>query len=390
MDRLLDDASKPNKPAGSMSYEEADSSRTNAYNKALSLKDEFFHFELYDWYLSRGLTNQLLETRTPYLEGFLAREPTTLEKSDLLWQYYVRTSRYARAASVLASLAETPAFPLSLQKRVEYLSLAVGNAKSQIPSSSRGDAVQFVTDVEEKLEVAQVQVEIFRAIEESEMPQDEKQRWLDKVEDRLFTITELYSEFAEPLELLEVILLIFHVSDHRDPFLVAATWEAILARAQEEQPDHPVDAVAAKVTQLGSRFHTSDVSFPLPDLIALLEKFSYGRQGDARPGWVAHAIHDAGVPFEAIFAVYDELFTAKIPPWHTSAGLTFLASDIVELLSSWLAEASSAPTTVSRAFPATDVESAIGRYLMGLQSASNAGAVVTRLQEMSRAIRRRW
>ncbi|KAK4336201.1 Nucleoporin NUP157 [Rhodotorula toruloides] len=411
MDRLLDDASKPNKPAGSMSYEEADSLRTNAYNKALSVKDEFFHFELYDWYLSRGLTNQLLETRTPYLEGFLAREPTTLEKSDLLWQYYVRTSRYARAASVLASLAETPAFPLSLQKRVEYLSLAVGNAKSQIPSSSRGDAVQFLTDVEEKLEVAQVQIEIFRAIEESKMPQDEKQQWLDKVEDRLFTITELYSEFAEPLELLEVILLIFHVSDHRDPFLVTATWEAILARAQEEQPDHPIDAVAAKVTQLGYRFHTSDVSFPLPDLIALLEKFSYERQGDARPGWVPLAIHDAGVPFEAIFAVYDELFIAKarrhsflslshahllircaaqIPPWHTSAGLTFLASDIVELLSSWLAEASSAPTTVSRAFPATDVESAIGRYLMGLQSASNAGAVVTRLQEMSRAIRRRW
>jgi hypothetical protein len=34
--------------------EEADSLRTNAYNKALSVKDEFFHFELYDWYLSRS------------------------------------------------------------------------------------------------------------------------------------------------------------------------------------------------------------------------------------------------------------------------------------------------------------------------------------------------
>lgn len=43
--------------------EEADSLRTNAYNKALSVKDEFFHFELYDWYLSRSLSNQLLEVR---------------------------------------------------------------------------------------------------------------------------------------------------------------------------------------------------------------------------------------------------------------------------------------------------------------------------------------
>ena len=84
-------------------------------------------------------------------------------------------------------------FPLSLQKRVEYLSLAVGNAKSQqhSSSSSRGDAVQFLTDVEEKLEVAQVQIEIFRAIEEGTLPSDEKQAWLEKVEERLFTITEV-------------------------------------------------------------------------------------------------------------------------------------------------------------------------------------------------------
>ncbi|KAG0656686.1 hypothetical protein C6P46_006988 [Rhodotorula mucilaginosa] len=390
MDHLLDEAAKPNRPAGSMSYEEADSLRTNAYNKALSVKDEFFHFELYDWYLSRGLSNQLLETRTSYLEAFLSREPTTLEKTDLLWQYYVRTGRFAAAASVLAALADTSAFPLALHQRVEYLSLAVGNAKSQVPSTSRGDTVQFLTEVEEKLEVAQVQIEIFRAIEEGNLPQDEKQQWLDKVEDRLFTISELYSDFAEPLELLEVILLIFHVSDHRDPFLVTATWEAILSRAQEENSDHPIDAVSAKVTQLGQRFHASDVAFPLPDIIALLERFSLDHKEEAQPGWVAHAIRDAGVPFEAIFPVFDELFTAKIPPWHTSSGLVFLAADIVELLSTWLAEASSAPSSLTRAFPATEVESAIGRYLMGLQSATNAGTLVTKLQDMQRGIRRKY
>lgn len=108
-----------------------------------------------------------------------------------MWQYYVRTGRFAAAASVLAALADTSAFPLALHQRVEYLSLAVGNAKSQVPSTSRGDTVQFLTEIEEKLEVAQVQIEIFRAIEEGNLPQDEKQQWLDKVEDRLFTISEV-------------------------------------------------------------------------------------------------------------------------------------------------------------------------------------------------------
>ncbi|BGP18726.1 hypothetical protein JCM10213_009205 [Rhodosporidiobolus nylandii] len=390
MDKVLDEAARPG--SRGLSYEEADGLRTNAYNKALAVRDEFFHFELYEWYLSRGMIHQLLETRTPYLEGYLVREPTTLEKTDLLWQFYVRTSRYAAAASVLAALSESSAFPLSLQKRVEYLSLAVGNAKSQIPSTSRGDAVQFLTDVEEKLEVAQVQIEIFRAIEDGAggLASDERQQWLEKVEDRLFTITELYSEFAEPLELLEIILLIFHVSDHRDPFLVTATWEAILARVQDAQPDNPIEAVSAKVTQLGARFHSSDVSFPLPDLVALLERFSYENKAEARPGWVALAIRDAGVPYEAIFAVFDELMTAKVPPWHTSAGITFLAADVVELLAAWLSEANAAPSSLSRSFPATEVESATARYLMSLQSSTNAGAVVAKLQELQRTIRRRY
>lgn len=81
-------------------------------------------------------------------------------------------------------------FPLSIHKRVEYLSLAVGNAKSQSPAT-RGDAVQFLTDIEEKLEVAQVQIEIYRGIEELDLSADEKRQWLDKIEDRLYTISEV-------------------------------------------------------------------------------------------------------------------------------------------------------------------------------------------------------
>lgn len=48
---------------------------------------------------------------------------------------------------------------------------------------------------------------------------------------------QLYSEFAEPLELLEIVLLIFHVSDHRDAFLVTATWEAILSRGEGQRAE---------------------------------------------------------------------------------------------------------------------------------------------------------
>jgi nuclear pore complex protein Nup155 len=41
---------------------------------------------------------------------------------------------------------------------------------------------------------------------------------------------QLFNEFAEPLNMLEIMLLIFYVSDHHDAELIADTWNAIFAR----------------------------------------------------------------------------------------------------------------------------------------------------------------
>lgn len=51
--------------------------------------------------------------------------------------------------------------------------------------------MQFLIETEERLEVAQIQVEIYRAIEEMGLPDDERAVWLDRAEDRLFTISEV-------------------------------------------------------------------------------------------------------------------------------------------------------------------------------------------------------
>lgn len=57
-------------------------------------------------------------------------------------------------------------FDLSLETRLEYLTLAVGNAKSHPISTSENHeaALTFLTDLEEKLEVAQVQLELYHAL----------------------------------------------------------------------------------------------------------------------------------------------------------------------------------------------------------------------------------
>lgn len=45
--------------------------------------------------------------RPPFLEAHLRREPATVKKFQLLWQFYVKNGQPLRAAEVLGLLAES-------------------------------------------------------------------------------------------------------------------------------------------------------------------------------------------------------------------------------------------------------------------------------------------
>ena len=87
------------------------------------------------------------QMRPQYLEAYLKRDPPTVDKYQLLWQFYVKDGQPIKAAEVLCALAESvecvnlpgrmhiwsdltsSSFQLPLTRRLEYLTLAVGNAK---------------------------------------------------------------------------------------------------------------------------------------------------------------------------------------------------------------------------------------------------------------------
>jgi nuclear pore complex protein Nup155 len=43
--------------------------------------------------------------RPPFLEAHLKREPVTVQKFQLLWQFYVKNGQPLRAAEVLGAMA---------------------------------------------------------------------------------------------------------------------------------------------------------------------------------------------------------------------------------------------------------------------------------------------
>lgn len=154
-----------------------------------------------------------MQMRPPYLQAYLQHEPRTLDKYQLLWQFYVKDGQPLRAAEVLATLAESSEcvlliamlsscfstlsrFSLSLSQRIEYLTLAVGNAKSH-PVSAGGkheSAIAFLTELEEKLEVSQVQLEIFHTLSprlQSQPSDSDLREKVELLERGLFSITEV-------------------------------------------------------------------------------------------------------------------------------------------------------------------------------------------------------
>ena len=99
------------------------------------------------------------------------------------------------ASHFLNILATIPAsFPIKLAKRVEYLSLAVGNAKShQVSDYDQMDQapVEFLNELEEQLEVANVQLEVFDAMQSLSGLTQEALRDIDELGTYLTDVTDV-------------------------------------------------------------------------------------------------------------------------------------------------------------------------------------------------------
>ncbi|KAL4242212.1 non-repetitive/WGA-negative nucleoporin family protein [Abortiporus biennis] len=378
---------------GSLPGEDPDSVRSHAYELAFASADEMWHSTLYDWLIQKGLADELLEMRPIYLEAHLGREPVTVQKYQLLWQFYVKDNQPLRAAEVLDALAESTDFDLSLDTRLEYLTLAVGNAKSH-PVSAGGrheSAIAFLTDLEEKLEVAQVQLETYHTLlpRVSELGGDAEAK-IHLLSKRLFNITELYQGYAEPFDLPTMKLLILHVSQHRDENIVRPIWNRIFEEAVGNvEPQVAADQITAKVIPLGQRFFPSDCAFPMRHVASLLIRFSLANKGLLPYGWAPRILLQCGVPFPEVWDILHEMYESQIPPFNDQANVQAVSSDIAVLLTDWIEEAKRPQSAASLGeFPVFRIDQAVDQYLAELEPSRKETKIS--YENIKRQLRRNW
>lgn len=145
---------------------------------------------------------------------------------------------------------------------------------SSMEADSGDTAGELLHDLEEKMEVARVQLQIVDALAgmRTQAPA-EVESALSRLNADLLDISQLYQDYAEPYELWECQLAILHCAGHPDHMLIETMWENIIdaeiRKTHDLSTQTKVVTLSNKVKALGKIYVSSQKYFPLGRLISL-------------------------------------------------------------------------------------------------------------------------
>jgi len=364
-------------------------------DRILGSSDKGLHFKFYEWCIEHGKLNYLKKLRTPYIEEFL-------RGVNLEWlaQYYEANERFDSAAVLRSQLAEQRDGQLGLRERVKYLTNAVTNARSQ-PAAMNAD---FMQDLEEKAEIALVQLRVFEEMtggaDTANISDPVCRDAALSLNKQLFSLSELYNQFAQKYELWESALAIISYADYDDPNLVQRVWANIIDRelAAAGSSERGIRSVAERVKSIGREYirspHAARV-FPLQYICSYLERRNYEvccsseQQADGVPGSssgstslhlpapdsVVAVFADNFSPLLDLYGFYRAMYKNKEEPWQNLPSRIHLLLCICTILDRMLKGYS--PMSTAARYSNTNfsnIEDDVSSFILDLSS-STVGSI---------------
>ncbi|XP_041042883.1 nuclear pore complex protein Nup155 isoform X1 [Carcharodon carcharias] len=358
-----------------LSNEEASQHFEQMLKLAQRSTDELFNIALFNWLIQADLMDKLLEVNSPFLEPYLVRmakqDQNKVRYMDLLWRYYEKNRSFSNAARILARLADMHSTEISLQQRIEYISRAILSAKSSTATSSQAADGEFLHELEEKMEVARIQLQIQDTLARNYSQHPSVQEAISQLDTELMDITKLYGEFADHFRLSECKLAIIHCAGHSDTILVQTLWQEIiekeLADSRLMSCMDRMQTLSMKLVSLGKLYAGTPRYFPLEFLVQYLEQQSCVFNWDT--GFVTFTMQEIGISLPRLLEVYNQLFKTRDPYWQRVKKPLHLLECIHVLLSAYVQEPNKVPAHERRRFTNNCLD-AIGRFLVELQSMS--------------------
>eukprot|EP00761_Pharyngomonas_kirbyi_P003933 gb/GECH01003937.1/.p1 GENE.gb/GECH01003937.1/~~gb/GECH01003937.1/.p1 ORF type:complete len:1322 (+),score=261.03 gb/GECH01003937.1/:1-3966(+) len=293
--------------------------RRSALHVAQSSRDELFHDILYNWLLQNNHREELIRMRSSFIESFLKRHDI-----DLLWQYYNNNEKFDRVAEILLTLAEKPDDKVNLNKRLEYLSKAISNAKA---ASGMGELLQTL---QERMEVSKIQAETLKELKDQAKHWEESEEFkvaLSELNGSLLSLTELYNRYCSAFELNKSALSCLCCAQYEDTARIRRLWVKIFDAESQVSFDNLINqmqALAAKYLPKQKTF------FPLDYVATIAAQYHLEYKWDEDRFWFPRTMIRAKVPFDtlyhAYYAIYEDLYGR-----YAGGGDVHVPDDVVRL-----------------------------------------------------------
>ncbi|CAG8497138.1 532_t:CDS:10 [Paraglomus occultum] len=325
-----------------------------ALTDAANLNDKGFIFAVYDEFFRAGTIRRLFELPYPYLDEYFQHNITPDEvgliKQELYCDYCTIRNNSAKAAEIRYNLAHSRDFNINLDKRLEYLSRCVADARSAQITTDTREMVERLRIYEDSLRVAHVQHEIKLELEARGIRADELDR-------NLIERQQLFEDYAEKYNLHEIKLSLFSASARPHMLDVANVWREIIDNCKYFRliiirPSF--DAAAEVVIRLGRKFAPRDLYvFPI---------------GYPPRGSLVRVLLMANATFHDIYEALDHLINEKPLPLHERDATIFMLGELAELLTQWIQSGQLMYHDINR------ILNSYSRYLLAAQSLSNGPA----------------
>eukprot|EP00727_Mastigamoeba_balamuthi_P012902 m51a1_g8234 putative nucleocytoplasmic transporter (1372) ;mRNA; r:69589-74337 len=277
---------------------------------SLRFADKCWHFELYAWMLSNAMHSDLLELNTQYVAEFLSLPE---HADNLLWRWYEQHSDFQRAANCLLNTAEN-SLKCTLDDKIMLLSRAKA-VLARIDERVDPSVVQLTQRIENRLDVAIVQLRVFNAIKTASEPAVEPVR--DRLNSVLVDLQELY-RICRDLRLNECLIAVMSCARFSDYNHICAVWNAVIDKELAEN-SAALASVQTKLLCLGKEYAGNSTIFPLKHLVNYLEKINQrvNTGGDVLSlQWVAETMQEAGVAMSALWSEYWSLALSSEDSWE--------------------------------------------------------------------------
>ncbi|XP_058794102.1 nuclear pore complex protein Nup155 isoform X2 [Phymastichus coffea] len=353
--------------------------------EALHCPCETLHTEVYAWMIDKGLQGELVALASPSLETYLIR----INAPELLWQFYERNKNHAAAAKILYALATKVGTDASLPQRVEYLARAVVCMRSDEAGYAPHLGV-FLRELEDKVEVARIQQQILDTILNQQVlfdpmiVRDAKLR----LNSALLDITQLYEEYAEPLQLWECKLAVIHCSGHQDIMLIQGIWKNIieieLSNAISASPEDKLAIVTSKIKLLGQEYCGTPHCFPVDFLIKELEIRACRLK--VSNGHIITCFLQLGIPMEELLDHYDKMIGGNNRIWLNEGNEFHLIESTENLVRYFITNSKVTNAFIRKII--TICQDVISKCLTTLFSKTNGEELIVKLRSIQSVLNR--